>query len=99
MSTLTTDHEVIDGEDPRFLEPLTGMQFARQFKSAEIKPSTISTLRAYGKLAGIRLTLDDPHWVFQPKYRQDEILFLVRGPNGEIVSHFFARALTQFSKE
>lgn len=46
MSTLTTDHEVIDGEDPRFLEPLTGMQFARQFKSAEIKPSTISTLRA-----------------------------------------------------
>lgn len=88
-----TESEMVDGDDPRFYQA-GAIEFGRQFTSAQLTAEALKGHVLEGELAGKRLKIAVYGMTSNVKYGRCEPLFAVHHPDGSLMSHYFARALT-----
>ncbi|MGB8420171.1 hypothetical protein [Paraburkholderia sp.] len=90
------DAELVDGSDPRFRQP-GAIEFGRQFTSAKLTEEALRGHLLEEELTGRRLKIDVFRTTLNGKFGSNELLFAVYHPDGSLMSHYFARALTSLA--
>lgn len=85
--------DLVDGSDPRFRQP-GAIEFGRQFTSAKLTEEALRGHLLEEELTGRRLKIAVFRTTLNGKFGSHELLFAVHHPDGSLMSHYFARALT-----